>query len=223
MRKLAIASLLIVAALSAAAYSETEDATASKRASSKAAAKEAPEAADRPSAPAKGDAASEDPEKINWKKVDWRKRLSKLQYYVMRRAGTEPPFKNEYWDHFEDGSYKCAGCGLPLFESTSKFDSECGWPSFDKTVAKDSVTEHLDRKMYVPRTEIRCRRCGAHLGHVFNDGPTATGLRYCMNSAAMKFVAAKGAVAKDKTASPKDEDAAAPAPARDSEAAGAEK
>jgi len=135
--------------------------------------------------------AVEDPEKVDWSQVDWKKRLTKLQYYITREAGTERPFRNEFWDFFKPGEYRCVGCGAPLFESDAKFDSECGWPSFDKTIAKDSVTEHVDLKMLQPRTEIRCRRCEAHLGHVFNDGPTDTGLRYCLNSAAMKFVSEK--------------------------------
>ena len=141
----------------------------------------------------------EDPEKIDWKKVDWRKRLSRMQYEVLREAGTERPFTNKYWRFFKPGEYHCAGCGLALFEGDAKFESECGWPSFDKTTAKDTVTEHKDYLLGYERIEIRCRRCGGHLGHVFNDGPTKTGLRYCLNSAAMKFVPEKDLKKKAET------------------------
>jgi peptide-methionine (R)-S-oxide reductase len=161
----------------------------------------------------KGDAAelekqiAEDPDKVDWSKVDWRKRLTRMQYYILREAGTERPFQNKFWDFFKPGEYRCAGCGQPIFESDAKFDSDCGWPSFDKTIAKDAVTEHVDYKIGYPRTEIRCKRCQSHLGHVFNDGPTDTGLRYCLNSAAMKFVNTKQlAVEKEKVkATPKAE------------------
>jgi len=201
MAKFAVCALIVVA-LAAVAYSnaqEKKEPTESRKQPTDGRAASA-------ASGAKNSAASPDPHKIDWKKVDWRKRLTRLQYHITREAGTEHPFKNEYWDHFEDGTYKCVGCGLPLFESESKFDAHCGWPSFDRTVAKDAVTKHIDRKLYPQRIEIRCRRCGAHLGHVFDDGPTETGLRYCMNSAAMKFVPAKGAVEKQ---TPKTEPAAA--------------
>ncbi|HEX6961635.1 MAG TPA: peptide-methionine (R)-S-oxide reductase MsrB [Lacipirellula sp.] len=152
---------------------------------------------------APGKQGAEDPEKIDWSKVDWRKRLTRMQYYVLRQAGTERAFQNKFWDFFKPGEYRCAGCGLPLFEADAKFESDCGWPSFDKTIAKDAITEHVDYKIGYPRTEIRCRRCQSHLGHVFNDGPTETGLRYCLNSAAMKFVHEKqlaAATVADKSA-----------------------
>jgi peptide-methionine (R)-S-oxide reductase len=144
---------------------------------------------------------AEDPEKVDWTKIDWKKRLTRMQYYILREAGTERAFQNKFWNYFKPGQYRCAGCGLPIFESDAKFESDCGWPSFDKTIAKDAVTEHVDYKIGYPRTEIRCRRCQSHLGHVFNDGPTDTGLRYCLNSAAMKFVNTKQLAAekeKDK-------------------------
>jgi peptide-methionine (R)-S-oxide reductase len=141
---------------------------------------------------------AEDPEKVDWSKVDWRKRLTRMQYHILRQAGTERAFQNKFWDYFKPGEYRCAGCGLPLFESDAKFESDCGWPSFDKTIAKNAITEHVDYNIGYPRTEIRCRRCQSHLGHVFNDGPTQTGLRYCLNSAAMKFVHEKQLAAEKK-------------------------
>jgi peptide methionine sulfoxide reductase msrA/msrB len=129
-----------------------------------------------------------DPEKIDWSKVDWKKRLTDEQYYVTRQAGTERAFTGKYWNFFGDGQYKCVNCGLPLFDSSSKFESHCGWPSFDRSLAKNAITEVQDRSHGMVRTEIRCRRCGAHLGHVFDDGPTDTGVRYCVNSASTDFV-----------------------------------
>jgi peptide-methionine (R)-S-oxide reductase len=191
-------AVALIFALTAVAYSETQDKKSIKESASTSAdaPSEGRSASATRGAKKKDAGKEEDPEKIDWKKVDWRKRLTRLQYHITRQAGTERPFRNEYWNNFKDGTYRCVGCGLPLFESTAKFDAGCGWPSFDKTIDKDSVTQHIDRTLYVPRIEIRCRRCGAHLGHVFDDGPTETGLRYCMNSAAMKFIPAKGAVEK---------------------------
>jgi peptide-methionine (R)-S-oxide reductase len=215
-----IVAVLVLAALGAVAYSETQgEKEAAKPAKPDAATSPKPKASKSTSnsndglaasaasgAKSKAKPAVQDAEKTDWAKIDWRKRLTPLQYHITREAGTEYPFKNEYWDHFEDGEYRCVSCGLPLFESTSKFEAHCGWPSFDRTLTKDAVTKHIDRKMLRPRIEIRCRRCGAHLGHVFDDGPTETGQRYCMNSAAMKFVPAKGAVKQDPA---KDKDKAA--------------
>jgi methionine-R-sulfoxide reductase len=211
-----IVLLLGVASVAAVAYSQSST-TGSNSSDGDVAKAEPSQAAAKSPVDAKPEAA--DPEKIDWKKVDWRKRLTELQYHITREAGTERPFKNEYWNHFKEGSYKCVSCGLPLFESTSKFDAHCGWPSFDKAVAKNSVTEHKDYKLFAPRIEVRCRRCGAHLGHVFDDGPTKTGLRYCMNSAAMKFVPAKDAkgksavVADDYEAAKEESAEQTPAPA----------
>lgn len=118
---------------------------------------------------------------------EWQKMLSPQQYYVLRQKGTERPGTGEYNLHFEEGVYTCAGCGTPLFDSDSKFDAHCGWPSFDKALDKNTVKEVLDTSHGMVRTEIVCAKCGGHLGHVFNDGPTETGMRYCINSVSLGF------------------------------------
>lgn len=118
----------------------------------------------------------------------WREALTPEQYRILRQKGTERAFTGEYWNTKTPGVYHCAGCGEPLFESETKFDSGCGWPSFYQPIAEPSVQEHDDRSHGMIRTEVTCRRCGGHLGHVFNDGPRPTGLRYCMNSVALRFV-----------------------------------
>lgn len=178
-----LAAFGVALVLGAVAYAETQGERATE--------KDAKTQADAKGAQAEAGAEAEDPEKVEWSKVDWRKRLTRQQYHIMREAGTERAFSGKLWNFFKPGEYRCAGCGLPLFESDAKFESECGWPSFDRPIAENTLTEHIDYKIGYPRTEIRCRRCEAHLGHVFNDGPTDTGLRYCLNSAAMKFVSAK--------------------------------
>ena len=127
------------------------------------------------------------PKKVNKSEEEWQKELNDQQYYVCRQKGTEPAFTGQYWDNHEEGVYKCAACGEPLFTSETKFDSGTGWPSFFAPVEKHAVAEYKDRSFFMTRTEIRCADCDAHLGHVFEDGPRPTGLRYCMNGTALKF------------------------------------
>jgi peptide-methionine (R)-S-oxide reductase len=123
---------------------------------------------------------------------EWRAHLSPEQFEVLRRAGTEPPWSGKYVHNHDDGSYRCAACGVVLFDSATKFDSGTGWPSFYEPAVADAVELVEDASHGMVRTEVRCRRCGSHLGHVFNDGPRPTGLRFCMNSLALDFEPAKG-------------------------------
>ena len=122
--------------------------------------------------------------------AEWKKILTPEQYRVLRQEDTEPPFRNQYHDHKAPGIYRCAGFDLPVFSSKTKFDSGTGWPSFWQPLTEVAVATKTDWKLLIPRTEVHCAQCGGHLGHVFNDGPPPTGLRYCINSAALTFVPA---------------------------------
>jgi peptide-methionine (R)-S-oxide reductase len=124
-------------------------------------------------------------EKVIKSEPEWRKRLTPEQYHVTRESGTERAFTGRYWKTKDAGVYQCVCCGQPLFDSNTKFESGTGWPSFSSPVSRENVEEHQDTTYGMARTEVRCSRCGAHLGHVFEDGPTPTGLRYCMNSASL--------------------------------------
>ncbi len=122
---------------------------------------------------------------------EWKKILTSEQFYVTRKKGTERAFTGPNWDNHAKGTYVCVCCDLPLFDSETKFDSGTGWPSFWQPIAKDAVKTEVDRSFFSVRTEVLCRRCDAHVGHVFDDGPKPTGLRYCMNGTALKFIPAK--------------------------------
>jgi len=130
--------------------------------------------------------------------AQWKSELTSNQYSILRQKGTERPFTGEYNMHFEEGIYNCAGCDAPLFTSDSKFDSHCGWPSFDSGIDSGAILEVSDKTHGMIRTEIVCAKCGGHLGHVFNDGPTETGLRYCVNSGSVDFDPSDKPATEDK-------------------------
>jgi len=125
--------------------------------------------------------------KISKSDAEWKAELTAEQYRVMRRAGTEPPFSGEYDQFWEDGVYHCAGCGHALFDSGSKFNAGCGWPSFGSELEEAGITQRPDFSHGMSRVELLCSQCGAHLGHIFPDGPAPTGTRYCINSVSLEF------------------------------------
>ncbi|MBX9735715.1 MAG: peptide-methionine (R)-S-oxide reductase MsrB [Phycisphaerales bacterium] len=158
--------------------------------------------------------ASQDPKSLS--EDQWRQILTPEQFRIMRGKGTERAFSGKYWNHFSDGYYRCAACKTPLFKSDSKFDSHCGWPSFSSELTKGAIDETLDTSYGMVRTEVTCSVCDAHLGHIFDDGPPPTGVRYCINSECIDFIPADQAEAELKKfppVEPKSKDAAPKAPA----------
>ncbi len=163
---------------------------------------------------AHADTSAADVREIQKPDEQWRQELTPLQYSVLRQAHTERPFTGEYVHNHADGFYRCAGCGSKLFGSDAKFDSGTGWPSFDEPAVAEAVELRPDNSLFMRRTEVICRRCGGHLGHVFNDGPTQTGERYCINSCSLAFEpAAEGGEQGDGGAAPPAPAACPPRPA----------
>jgi peptide-methionine (R)-S-oxide reductase len=133
--------------------------------------------------------SNDKPRKIQKTDAQWRAELDPLQYEVTRHAATERAFTGQYWNHWESGQYQCVGCRTPLFASETKFDAGCGWPSYSQPLNSEDIERVIDRSHGMVRIEVRCQTCGAHLGHVFDDGPAPTGERFCINSAAIQFEA----------------------------------
>jgi methionine-R-sulfoxide reductase len=136
---------------------------------------------------------------VNYTNEEWKEKLTPEQYHVLREKGTDRPFTGKYYMHHEKGVYTCAGCGEELFTSDMKFDSNCGWPSFDKEIAGGKIKHITDTSHGMVRTEIICAKCGSHLGHIFDDGPTLTGKRYCVNSTSIGFEGDENISKKEKT------------------------